>query len=283
VTIDLMASPTPGPVRADPVGQVRALFSLCEKLGLRDELAASRRLLARGEELGAAARAAQARARERYRQTVESLFTQQDIDTDAIAQVLVETAPWLDANLQGPAPYASSGMTTMMEAAKQTHGRAGAMLQADAPGIYAKLQKVAAGAVAATAALPELPRSVWSSPQPAAVAVREGHGETMKRLWEESDRFDTCHQAGRICRSSGGLGTQAMLDNAPEPLGFTVRNWQKAGGELQDFKLIRAPLRLRWMVDRGWEPGLWLRDDLRQAEQQRRGSRLRALLAARPG
>lgn len=263
-----MVDREPVATSADPIAMVLGLGLLLERLGLPGELAASRRLLKRSEVLGEAGRAAQMAAGQRRAEaTRELLAGDGEVDTEALAVVVRETDVWLAFTPGDPKPAPAMGV--LMDAARMARGHAGAMLTASAPGIYPKLQRVAAETVAATAALPKLPAAIWSAPDPALVAVREGHAETLKQMWVLSDRYDDCHRAGRICRQTGGLGAQTLLDAAPDAIGFALANWQKAAAEMDELRQVRPPLRLRFMIDRGWEPGLWLAADLQRAEAAR--------------
>ncbi len=175
-----MVDREPVATSADPIAMVLGLGLLLERLGLPGELAASRRLLKRSEVLGEAGRAAQMAAGQRRAEaTRELLAGDGEVDTEALAVVVRETDVWLAFTPGDPKPAPAMGV--LMDAARMARGHAGAMLTASAPGIYPKLQRVAAETVAATAALPKLPAAIWSAPDPALVAVREGHAETLSR------------------------------------------------------------------------------------------------------
>jgi hypothetical protein len=269
-TIDIMAERRTGPQHVDSVGQIQALVQLCEKLGLPDELAASRRLLDRSEQLGADARSAKADAQKRFQQAYRRLVSG-ELDAAAFGLELVPLLPWLDgepdmANMK-PNPALAAAVVT--NAARERRSSAVQMLAAEAPGIHAKLRSIAEETVVATGEVaPGLPRAAWSAPDPSAVVAREGQAAVLRVLWELSARFDDMHAAARICRDSGGLGAEAMLPTAPEPLGFTVLNYRKALEDMPKFKAVKPPLKLAWMVREGWRPGLWTASDHRQAEQQ---------------
>jgi hypothetical protein len=268
MTIDIMATPQAGVALVDPAGQVSVLATMCAELGIHGVLKGSQLRLKRSQELGTEALAEQAAQLRRWAVARDARM-RGDLDAAGFAAAWREAQPWL--NPAGPGGPAAPLMSANVELGREARGRAGAMLAAEASGIYNRLQRVAAEAVAATGALPKLPKQVWGSQQPDMVAVREGAGDIMRDLWRWSDRFDKVHEAARICRASGGLGAQAqLLDGAPEPLAFTCRNWPKAAAEVHELKPIRPPLKLRWMIDRGWQPGLWARDDLAGVEQEQR-------------
>ena len=117
-----------GPGLADACQQVRVAIALADRLELSDALRASRRLIARSEELGQVVREEQARARERRAKELQRLVT--GTTKPAIPVVLAtlgETLPWLDTaeGRAGPA------ISLVMEAARVCHGHAHAAAVAE--------------------------------------------------------------------------------------------------------------------------------------------------------
>jgi hypothetical protein len=137
------------------------------------------------------------------------------------------------------------------------------MLPAESPGLYQLAQREAAAAVTATAELPPLPTPVWNAPEPSAVALEHGAEQTYLAMQRQQARFALCHQIGTLLRSVGGLGAQVLLlGGVPEVHGFTFKRWDLALAGVQETKRLKAPLRLRYAIDHGWQPGLWLAGDV---------------------
>ena len=93
--------------------------------------------------------------------------------------------------------------------------------------------------------------------------MKAGLETTWATLQRAQDRFFLVHQLGGLIRSMGSLGASALLpDGAPDAFGFAYRQWAKAMEGEQERKRLHPTLHLCYAIDRGWEPGLWLAEDL---------------------
>lgn len=120
---------------------------------------------------------------------------------------------------------------------------------------------------------PGVSNRTWSSPDPASQAAMDGYEASWAVMVREQDRFALVHQLGQVIRSMGGLGASALLPDGAPDWGYAYRQWPKAIEGERELKRLRPALRLRYAVDHGWEPGLWLAADLVRPEPQvaRRG------------
>jgi hypothetical protein len=124
------------------------------------------------------------------------------------------------------------------------------------------LQELATKVVARTASLPALPQRVWTAREQAGtVAIQAGHELEWARLVGEATRFEKIHQAAAILRQSGGLPVMVFPDGCPTGLGVLYLNWRPVLDGIAELKQHVGPLRLRFAVDRGWRPGLWVPAD----------------------
>jgi hypothetical protein len=259
-------SAAPATNAGDPATRIRVLSALLEDLGISGALAASRRLLDREQELAAEAREARAAAGRRWAQTREALF-RGEVGAAEVASVLGEVQPWMD---DGDGTSVAPAMKAMMDSAREARTRAAAMLEGEADPIYHRLQQLAGQVVARTAALPALPKQVWGAgDQASTLAIQQGHDLTWAQLVGEATRFDKLHRAAAILRQSGGLPVMIFPRGCPDGLGHLYRNWEPALEGLAELKRHPGPLRLRFAVDRGWQPGLWLPSDHEQRQEER--------------
>jgi hypothetical protein len=95
--------------------------------------------------------------------------------------------------------------------------------------------------------------------------MREGQEAVWATLVRAQDRFALVHQLAAVVREMGGLGAHALLQTAPI-WGYVYRQWGKV--DEQELRRMHPALRLRYAVDHGWEPGLWLAEDLVQPEPE---------------
>jgi hypothetical protein len=261
--LDLLPFIAASPRAADPAVTVRRLHALCRDLGLGDALAASRRLLARGEEIEQAARVELDRAQRRYGIVYQAVLDG-SAEVGELAGVLVVEAPWLAADV--PGGQAAPAMSALMRAAQDARGRAAAALQAEAATIYQQLQQLADDVVRAVEAQPPIAASVWSSADPALQAIRSNQAGVWAELVRQADTFNKIHQAGQIIRESGGMAGEAMLQiAAPEALAWIWRKWWGPAERLAEIRSTPPPLRLPLAIREGWEPGLWRRSDIPDA------------------
>jgi hypothetical protein len=212
--IDIMDTDISTTPPMQPTALVGGLSRLLGEVGLPGELSSSKRLLDRAEQLAEKARTAKMAAQQRWEHEREQLFTG-EVDTDQLARTVVELGPWLDEN--------SAAMMALMAAAQHAQGRAAQMVNAEASGLYAKLQKVAATTVEETAALPPIPQQMWSAPNAATVAIQAGHGRTWEQLVLLATRFAKVHEAANLLVSTGGVQHATMFPGIPDKLGRTYR------------------------------------------------------------
>lgn len=183
---------------------------------------------------------------------------------------LHETEPWLSVEASPiggdvlPAPMVAK----LQHAMRICRGHAHAAAVADGPGMYQELQRMAADCVKATAAAKAFPKKLWGAPDPVAEAMRGGHEAVWATLVRAQDRFALVHQLGALIRSMGSLGASALLPNGAPAWGFVHRKWALAMEGEQESKRLHPALRLRYAVDHGWEPGLWLAGNLVQPEPE---------------
>ena len=165
-----------------------------ERAGLTGQLEAPKRLLDRAEALAAQAREAKLAARKRLEEANRALLEGMP-DAAAYGAALTECGPWLDEE--------SAGMIGMMQASAQVRSSALATAFAMATGLYSQPQEVRREVVAETAAVPELPREVWSaasSGQASTVAIRAGREADWARIVRLGDRWDSIHAAAQLLR-----------------------------------------------------------------------------------
>jgi hypothetical protein len=177
------------------------------------------------------------------------------LDVAGFGQELIEVGPWLDEEF--------AGMRGVMQAAAQIQGNAVQTVFAMASGLYAQLQEVCAGVVAEAAAVPELPREVWSATSAARAAeqaIRANCEDAWVRLVRCGIQWDSCHEAAQLLRETGTLQGQ-LIFSVPTSLGVTLLNPQAAMEGMDEVRRMPAPLRLRAAINRNWLPGLYLKSD----------------------
>jgi hypothetical protein len=256
--IDFTHLETPQPSRwdrGDGQSAITALDSALERAGLPGRLEASKRLLERAEVLAAQAREAKLAARHKLGEANRTLLADGPVDTAAYGAVLVELAPWLDEE--------SAGMLGVMQACHQVRGNATQTTFAMAPGLYADLADVCRGIVAECAAVPSLPREVWSATsggEAAALAVRANREADFARLTRCGDKWDAVHAAAALLRETGVFQGE-LLFAGPVSVCTQFRNWSAALEGLLQVRRMPGPLRLRAAIDRDWLPGLYLATD----------------------
>lgn len=260
-----------GQLPTDHVSLVRGLAGVLDGLGLAGSLAASRRLLARADELAQANTDEQQGAHKRQAAAISDLVAASGpVDVAALTERLAGVAPWLvtDGAGQHPGP----AVWAVAAAARTARSHASAMLAAEAPGVYGQLQKLAAEAVAEVTGLDRPPDEVWHSPDPASVMVRADRGGDWAVLLRTAHKYDEIHRAARVLRSTGGLGPDGLPPpGSSEPSCWELRNWQAALPVLHELRRVPGVLRVRYCADRNWEPGLWRTSDLnRPAAPDRR-------------
>jgi hypothetical protein len=258
--IDIMAHPAVSPSRwdrGDGETAIRALEAALELAGLPDALEAPKRLLARAEQVGEAARQAKQAARERLAAATEALLGDGPLDAAAYGQVVGELAPWLDDN--------SAAMIGMMTALDRLRANATATAMGQATGLYAALQGVCREVVAEIAAVPAMGRQVMAATNTAeasSAAMRAGRELEWGRLVRLGERFDAVHAAALLLRETGALDALLLFQGGcPTEVGVMFLGWQDAVNDLPAVRRLPGPLRVRAAHDRGWRPGLWTSAD----------------------
>jgi hypothetical protein len=263
---------TAAPAFGDASQQARVAIVLADQLDLGPKVfAASRRLLARAEELDEQVRRGRVEATHQREQLQRDLMAE-PVDPARLLEVLASTTPW---RITRPGdPESAPAVAFVAEVVRATRGQAAAAAQAESTGLYRRLQLEAAGVVEATKAAGKLPGKLWNTPDPTHEAMREGVEATWAKLSRAQDRFALIHQLAALLRSMGAFGAQALLPGGAPAWGFAYRQWAKAIEGEQELRHLHPALRLRYAVDHGWEPGLWLADDLVVPEPTtaRRGS-----------
>jgi hypothetical protein len=258
--IDIMTVGQPRPSRwdrGDGAGAIAALDGALARAGLPGRLEAPKRLLARADALEAAARYAKQAAARQLEDANRGLLTG-SVDLASYGAVLRDAGTWLDADGR-----VSPGMGGVMQAAAQVRGNATATTFAMATGLYGELQAVCREVVAECAAVPQLPREIWSATstgQASTLAIRAGREADWAQLVRVGDRFDQVHAAGQLLRETGTLQGQLMF-TGPTAVCVQFLNWEPAQDGLAEVNRLPGPLRVRAAVDKGWMPGLFLKAD----------------------
>lgn len=241
----------------DAVPALRRLLADFEVLGVPALLAEAREALDRSNDINQRAASRQNAALQRVAEA-RRLAQAADDPIAALEALAVEqrdSGPWLPPEAGGDSPLVAEARKLSRASVQR------AVMLAGAKGdlIYRRLQEFAADAVAAVAAA-ELPDKVWASPEPSALVMRSEHPEAWTTMLMESDRFVRVHEAAGLVRRLGGL--LAELPGSAPRLAFQYRAWLTAQQQLEELRTVAKPLRLRWAVDHGWQPGLWRVDEI---------------------
>jgi hypothetical protein len=247
----------------DPAGRVTVLHGLFSRLGHPDVLSRSRADLQRADELGLESRQRVGQARARWSEA-DAAFLAGTTTIEEYDAALQQAERWFDPD---PAGLGDGGVAPAVAALnrkqRDLNARAATLLPAESPGLYQLAQREARAAVEATAAAGKLPASCWGSPDPAAVAMEHGAEQVFVELQRQQQKFALCHQIGGLLRRVGGLGASAMLPGGvPEVHGFAFRRWDLAMEGDRALRLLKPALRLRYSLDHGWLPGLYLAGDI---------------------
>jgi hypothetical protein len=244
---------------ADASGRVLVLQNLFAKLGHPEVLQASRRHLERVSALNLETVTLRDQAKTAWLQA-RAAFLDGHLQVEEYLDAAAQAQRWFPADPADAAP----NMIALVEAQRDLRARAAASLPAESSGLYQLAQRAAKEAVEATAAQPKLPDRCWSAPDPAAVAMELGAEQTYLELQRQQARFALCHQIGGLLRQVGGLGAEIHLPGGvPESVGFTFVRWDLGLEGDYEVRRLKPPLRLRWAVDHGWKPGLYLASDIR--------------------
>jgi hypothetical protein len=253
--------------KGDGSAAVGVLDTALERAGLPGRLAAPKRLLARSEEILEQAREAKARAGDQLAEANRRLLAGDPLDSGDYAGTLLAVGAWLDEE----GGRAGSAMAGLWHVAAQIRSNAVAQVFSLTPSLYAELSKVCRGIVAECAAVPALPREVWSATsggEAAALAVRAGRETDWAQLVRIGDRWDRCHEGAGLLRETGVLTGQLMFDG-PVSICTQFKNWPLAMEGLPAARRLPGALRLRRAIDANWLPGLWLSTDAAVTEPTR--------------
>jgi hypothetical protein len=268
---NIMVGTDPTRPIGDPLAFIAHVSRACRELGLGEVLTTPRRLLAQAEELSTAAWSKQQDADVRYGTVVGRLAAGEATVDELVAEV-GELAPWRRAELG----QESAAYLALSEAAAQVRGRAWGITLGEVGGLYDRLKGVAADAVAATAAVPSLPPLAWSSPDPSRVLAKAGRATDLTVLVEQNDRYAEAHRLAARLRDTGQMGSSVLFNReAPDKFCIEFLAPEKAATEVGQLRPIAKVLWLRYAVEHGWQPGLWLASDHQAPEPPKR----RALLA----
>jgi hypothetical protein len=270
----IWAPPTarPSTFVGPPSAIINKLTTRLEAVGLPGELAASRRLVARAEEVREAVRRGQVAATERLEAARARLLGAEVIDGGEYAAALRETAPWLDSDIA--AGRGAPAVAGLMQIASELDGRSLAMVNAEASGVFGRLQGKAAQLVAEIKGAPRLPDKVWSAPkdQAAKIAIESNCELTWATLTRATARWLQILEVAYLLIDSGGLGFLNYPSGCPSEVGLRYLGWVEveAGGG-QELRRLAEPLQLLAAIDRDYRPGIWLPADHRAKPQPKRG------------
>jgi hypothetical protein len=141
--------------------------------------------------------------------------------------------------------------------------RAGQVLNEHTGPLYSMFAQRAAAAVERVSAVLPLPPRVWSALEPVNVLA----ADTRETLQEAERVMNTCHFMALYLRSMGVPGTDSQLLGDDPVEGLTFRRWAEFNAHRHELGPIRQPLKLAYAVEHGWEPGVWLAEQLRGIDQ----------------
>lgn len=241
----------------EAVPALRRLLLDFEVLGVPSMLADAREALERANVINQQAGAKQNAAIQRVVQARRMAAAADDpiAALEALGAEQRESAPWLPPQSGEDSPLVAEARKLSRVSVQR------AVMLAGAKGdlIYGKLQEFAAEAVAAVSSVP-LPDKVWSTPDPSALVMRSEHPESWTTMLVQTDRFIRVHEAADLVRGLGGMQTD-LPGSAPR-LAWQYRAWLSAQQHFEQLRLVEKPLRLRWAVDHGWQPGLWRAEEI---------------------
>lgn len=87
------------------------------------------------------------------------------------------------------------------------------------------------------------------------------HRPTWGTLTAATADFNSAHLVADQFRDFIGAGSNSLPDGAPA-LALSFRNWRPVLDD-QQLNMIKKPLRLRYAIEQGYEPGLWRPDDVK--------------------
>ena len=250
----------------DPVTLVRALPARFAALGIEDAGRRPAELLATAERLAVESRTQQQEAHASLAEAMADLAAGR-IGLSEVAAVTRQVAAWIDHD--AAAGRVAPAQAVVMQTVDQLQRQAVQTLNTEALMLYTRLQTVAQEAVGVIAGGPEIPNEVMIAPDARAAATAAG--STFAHWFVDAEgaarRYAECHELARILREHvGGLGAAVVWPSyCPSEVGPVWRNWEKAVAD--DAQHQRRRYRslvcwIRYAHDQGWEPGLWLAQDL---------------------
>lgn len=141
--------------------------------------------------------------------------------------------------------------------------KASAMVQASTDDLYLRFAVVAAAAVAEVQRVLPLTDRAWS-----ALDANQVLADEQRNVLHRSEAtFARCHHAALYLRAMGVSDTdQALLTTEAPYSGLTFRRWDVASERRHELPRAKM-LRLAFVVQNGFEPGLWRASDLRNVDQ----------------
>ena len=181
----------------------------------------------------------------------------------AAVQQQVQEARNRALNVEATEPGRNAlAVQAVKELAKAERDAAGNLLYPSTLPIYQLFAKQAAGAIDRVRAVLPLPARIWAALEPDSVMP----DDTSATLHTAERVFNTCHFVGRWLRAIGLQGADQFLGDEP-PLALTFRRYAEASEHHHELRTIPKVLRLAYVVEHDWQPGLWTRDDMRGVDQ----------------
>jgi hypothetical protein len=235
-------------------------------------LAEVRKWTARAEELTRQWRKLQAAAQGRAADVRARL-----VDDPAAAAELVEA--------RAAAADVEAAKEDFRKARRAAQQRAYGVYTAAADQIFRTLQDKCGEYVRRVAAVPELPPQVWGATNPEKTMVEAGRIEDWGVLVEGQVMWSRLHEVADLLRPQVGAESFRMATGAPR-MALRFRNWELAASDGQQgpYRRLKPPLRLRYAIENGWDPGIWRPADVdnRPAKRSSFGARVRDALTFRP-
>ena len=240
------------------VPALRQLLGLLDQLDVPETLADVSGLLAREGEINGLGARMQASAQQRVRDARQAALTADDPEAalEDLGYALTAVEQWTPAG-PGRDSLLMGEARTLAKAAVQ---RAVMVTSGRGDATYRVLQDLAAESVRVVSEAP-LPDKVWSTAEPAAAVVSSPDPGSWTAMMLHTDRLRKIHEAAVMVRAIGGVQTE-LPGAAPASLAWLYRNWQAAETGFESLRRIARPLRLRWAVEQGWDPGLWRADQI---------------------
>ena len=195
---------------------------------------------------------------------------------DAIAQWQAQGV-WLD--ITNPGQTRPVALEIAETGARAIESNIVGQLLNHAPKLWGMAQKKAAEIVAEVAALPPMPPQLWAASNAAAEFARfSAHKSTYSTMTAAFRDFELCHAIGNLVRDQLGYGYERFPQGSTRAA-LWLKRWRKE--LVDDGTFARQPnaLRLRYAIDKGFEPGLNAPSDAEDSTPEDRsfGGRLKNL------